>query len=296
MYEMSDIWQMMFGKGCSIGCSETIICDELSAAEVVRVQSFCDTVACYSATIVTNGSANVRYVDTLYTLAPNDLYIHSPEVPYSILDVSDDFRCLTIMVDNDFVLSPDAVNNGATIFIFMRIAQPKLTLSDNVAAHLLTLLRLAAHYCWSDKPFRREAMISLYHLMLLEVEAVLAPPVVERRLSPRVEDTVVRFLKLASSHYADQRSLAFYADRLCISTAYLSRVVRQATGHTVQDFLSGYLVIEASRLMRHTSLSVAEVADRLHFSEPSSFIRFFTRMRGMSPKAYRAYCARAMKL
>ncbi len=34
-------------------------------------------------------------------------------------------------------------------------------------------------------------------------------------------------------------------------------------------------------------LLIVEIADRLHFSETASFTRFFTRMKGMTPREFR---------
>ena len=47
------------------------------------------------------------------------------------------------------------------------------------------------------------------------------------------------------------------------------------------------LLMEAVWLLRSTDLPLAAIAERLHFSDHSSFGRFFTRMRGISPKRYR---------
>ena len=46
--------------------------------------------------------------------------------------------------------------------------------------------------------------------------------------------------------------------------------------------------IRASYMLQQTSLPIADIAVRLHFSETASFTRFFTRMKGMNPRAYRA--------
>ena len=46
--------------------------------------------------------------------------------------------------------------------------------------------------------------------------------------------------------------------------------------------------MEASYMLQQTSLPIADIAVRLHFSEAASFTRFFTRMKGMNPRVYRA--------
>ena len=46
-------------------------------------------------------------------------------------------------------------------------------------------------------------------------------------------------------------------------------------------------MMEASYLLQQTSLPIVQIADRLHFSESASFTRFFTRMKGMTPREFR---------
>jgi transcriptional regulator GlxA family with amidase domain len=45
--------------------------------------------------------------------------------------------------------------------------------------------------------------------------------------------------------------------------------------------------MEATYLLRHTSLSVAQIAEQLHFAETTTFARFFQRMKGINPKEFR---------
>ena len=59
------------------------------------------------------------------------------------------------------------------------------------------------------------------------------------------------------------------------------------TGRTVVDYINQMLLMEASWLLQTTDLSIAAISERLHFSDQSSFGRFFTRMKGMSPKRFR---------
>ena len=71
-----------------------------------------------------------------------------------------------------------------------------------------------------------------------------------------------------------------------ITPRYLSQIVREVSGRTVVDYINQMLLMEASYLLQQTSLPIVQIADRLHFSEAASFTRFFTRMKGMNPRAY----------
>ena len=88
-------------------------------------------------------------------------------------------------------------------------------------------------------------------------------------------------------HFAEHHDVAFYASGLCITPRYLSQIVRDISGRTVVDHINQMLLMESSYLLQQTSLPIADIAVRLHFSETASFTRFFTRMKGINPSEYR---------
>jgi transcriptional regulator GlxA family with amidase domain len=55
----------------------------------------------------------------------------------------------------------------------------------------------------------------------------------------------------------------------------------------VVDFINQLLLMEASWLLQSTTLGLAVIAERLHFADQPTFSKFFTRMKQVSPKAYR---------
>ena len=108
-----------------------------------------------------------------------------------------------------------------------------------------------------------------------------------RTTTKRVEEIYLDFLHLLSQHYVEHRDIAFYADQLCITTTYLSRIVRQVSGRTVGQYIDQMLLMEAAWLLQTTSLTVAQIADRLYFADTTTFGRFFNRLKGCTPKEYR---------
>ncbi|MBP5515066.1 MAG: AraC family transcriptional regulator [Bacteroidaceae bacterium] len=103
----------------------------------------------------------------------------------------------------------------------------------------------------------------------------------------RHEQLLHRFLKLVNVHGLNQRKIAFYADRLCITPNHLGAVIRQASGLTVVQWLNRYAVQQAKLLLRYTDLPIWEVAERLNFANPSFFTRFFHKETGITPSEFR---------
>ena len=64
-------------------------------------------------------------------------------------------------------------------------------------------------------------------------------------------------------------------------------IAGQISGRTVADFINQALAEEAALRLRKSSQSISQLAKDLHFSDQAAFTKFFIRMKGMTPKAFR---------
>lgn len=78
-----------------------------------------------------------------------------------------------------------------------------------------------------------------------------------------------------------------YANKLNISSGHLGKVIRQQTGKSAIEYIHERLVLEAKRLLFHTEHTMKEIAFELGFEEASHFNRFFKKLTGKTPLAYR---------
>ena len=100
-------------------------------------------------------------------------------------------------------------------------------------------------------------------------------------------DIFVKLITLISDHYPKERSVSFYADRLCLSPKYLSSMVKDICGYTVQDLVFKAIIRRTIFLMTSTSKTIQEISDELNFPNASAFGTFFKKHTGLSPKNYR---------
>lgn len=97
-----------------------------------------------------------------------------------------------------------------------------------------------------------------------------------------------KFIRLVHLHCASQRDVAFYAEKLCISTRYLSAITQKVTRTSAKEIIDEFLILEIKVTLQTTNLSLKEVAEHFRFPDQSFFGRYFKKHTGMSPKEYRA--------
>lgn len=98
---------------------------------------------------------------------------------------------------------------------------------------------------------------------------------------------VDRFLMMAQEHFRTQRLTEFYANQLGVSAKHLSRLLKQITGYTASEWIKNYLMLEAKVMLKSSTMSMREIADRLNFPSQSFFAKFFKNATGMTPKQFR---------
>ena len=68
---------------------------------------------------------------------------------------------------------------------------------------------------------------------------------------------------------------------------YFSRIVKDKTGRTAQEWISAVVIDEARRLLEDPENSIKDVAFKLGFPNQSFFGRYFLKYYGQLPSAYR---------
>lgn len=103
----------------------------------------------------------------------------------------------------------------------------------------------------------------------------------------RPADIYNEFMNLLSDNYREAHDVAFYADRLNISTRYLSQITNETVSKSPKQIIAEYLLREARQLLENTRLSVKEVSAALGFSSNALFCKFFKQLQGETAGDYR---------
>ena len=96
-----------------------------------------------------------------------------------------------------------------------------------------------------------------------------------------------QFQRLVSENYSQQRQMAFYADKLCLSPKYLSKLVKEVSGKSGPDWIDSYVKLEAKHLLKYSHMPIKEIVYRLNFPNQTVFYKYFKAHTGMTPTDYR---------
>lgn len=289
MYTLREAWAKMHGEEPVEQWDGKMYCGETDAALTWRTNETSGYIAAYTFTLVTEGWLTIAYNGRQLTLRPDDLYVYSPGMPVSIVAVSGDYHGICLLADEYVTIESPTVRDLLNIAYapIVQLHQPRITLSHHDALRLHAKMR-EIHACLhSDHIYKAEVLRLLYAVFLLDLHDAREKHIPQRTVPQRTEEIFIGFIRLLPLHFAEHHDIAFYASRLNISTVYLSRVVRQVSGRTVAGYVNQFLTMEASFLLCTSTLSITQIADRLHFSDTPSFSKFFSRMKGQSPREYR---------
>ena len=109
----------------------------------------------------------------------------------------------------------------------------------------------------------------------------------ESRSSARLNQVFERFIALVTEYHTSERGMAFYADKLCLTPKYLSKLVKQATGRSAPDWIDSFVILEAKNMLKYSDKTIKEIVFALHFPNQSVFYKFFKAHTGMTPSEYR---------
>jgi AraC-like DNA-binding protein len=100
--------------------------------------------------------------------------------------------------------------------------------------------------------------------------------------------------ELIDVHYKEHKQPHVYASLMNLSASYLNNLCKQMLGKTLSDLIQERVTLEAKRFFAYSHLTISQVSDKLHFSEPSYFIRFFKKQTGVTPEQFREQINRAI--
>ncbi len=125
-------------------------------------------------------------------------------------------------------------------------------------------------------------------------EPIRIPPrgIVERQSTDFPNETdqlVVRAARLIRQRACDRITVTDVVDALPVTQRSLERRFRAVFGHTLRDEIIQARMNEAKRLLTDTTLPMAQLAERVGFTDAKHFSTMFRKAVGMPPSRYRQH-------
>lgn len=97
----------------------------------------------------------------------------------------------------------------------------------------------------------------------------------------------MRYTTLLERDFRSGLGVADYAAALGVTPTHLTRACKRASGLPAHALLQDRVIFEARRLLKETTLPVAQVSSELGFTSPAYFTRAFQQRTGKTPTAFR---------
>lgn len=136
--------------------------------------------------------------------------------------------------------------------------------------------------------WRGAALSALLSALLIGIARLAEDaPMAAARGSGRPARHFQQFQQLLESHYRTQKDIAWYAQAVGVTATQLNRVCRQQADQSALQLIHARLLAEAQRDLLFSDLDVKQIAMTLGFADAGYFSRFFTRLAGQTPTAFR---------
>lgn len=231
---------------------------------------------------VLRGTAHISVNLVEYEVQAQTLMIAPPNSLIELIELSDDYDFQVIVLEDGFL--PTVQGSSTTDLYGQHGIRVRLT--DGEWKHTTDFFALLWNSMQSA-PFRREEVQHLVLALLYNIRYIHDREQTHVSSHPsRQEEVFRRFIALVNEHGKRERNVSFYAERLYLTSHYLSTVIRETSGQTVMQWINQAVILEAKVLLKHSDLLVFQISDALNFPNPSFFSKFFKRMTGMTPAEY----------
>ncbi len=123
--------------------------------------------------------------------------------------------------------------------------------------------------------FHREVMINAIQCMIIDFFDFHAELYGNNKISNQYAQIINKFLSLLEQgDYVEHRDVSYYANKLCITSKYLSEVTKQVSGFSANYWITRYTALEISRQLRNKNLTISDISDNFNFSSLSYFTRY----------------------
>jgi AraC-like DNA-binding protein len=242
-----------------------------------------------------SGHNRAEYADKVIEIEKNALLFATPKVPYHWLPQDFDQSGYFCIFTDEFLVQTKSGVVLDDLPIFKSGGYPVFQVTEEDAEEIGHIFRkmqkeLSSDYVYKYDLLRNYTLELIHYGQKLQPATALHPA---HSASARVSSLFAELLERQFPIESTQQQLRLrtpkdYADTLSVHVNHLNKVLKEHTGKTTTDLISGRILQEAKILLKQTDWNVSEIAYCLGFEEVAHFSNFFRKQTNFSPMAFRA--------
>ncbi len=235
------------------------------------------------------GKSIAEYADKVIEIEKNALLFATPKIPYNWVPQTLDQKGYFCIFTDEFLVQSKSGVVLDELPIFRPGGYPVFQISDQEAYEMVVLFKkiqeeIVSNYLYKYDLIRNFVMEMIHFGQKLQPLTTYNTHNASARVSSLFIELLERQFPIASPQQKLYlRTAKDYADRLAVHSNHLNKVLKETTGKTTTEHISGRLVQEAKILLRQTDWNISEIAYSLGFEQLSHFSNFFKKQTSLSP-------------
>ena len=286
--------RQMVPSGISLGIGDDFFISRLQEKPEYVHLKYPFRVDCYVAAYCVEGTVDCSVNLTDYHLTTGTLLLFTPGniVRITEPEPTQQLRLTLICASTSFITGIGINPSKFLIEAMDVLRDPCIHLSTDEAEMLHKYVNLALDITKTNPQFIKESIGGLVSSVFYQFAGFLADSKRRQDMetpvrTSRQRQMLEQFIKLAINDHAREHLVGYYADKMCVTPKYLSKIVKEASGRSVPDWLNELLILDAKNMLRHSDMTIKEISARLNFPSQSFFFRFFKNHTGQTPTQYR---------
>lgn len=231
-----------------------------------------------------------------YTLTEKSLAVSTPGNIIKVSKINQqeikDHRYILVGISEEFVRDikldfTKLLNDSITI-----LDMPCIKLQDEELSIALKYIELIDHIIHTKISNKEFAIADIVSSIFYVIGSIWSDQINQidkrpRKVSNRTKMIFDRFIKLVTEHHNQHRLMSFYADKLCLTPKYLSKLVKDISGRSAPDWINSFVILEAKNMLKYSDMTIKMIVKELNFPNQSVFYKFFKSRTGLTPSEYR---------
>lgn len=240
--------------------------------------------------ICTAGKMQVEYDGKCITIQEGDLFLGVPSSVLSDYMISPKFDCKLLAIKPSELMSSGELHTQVISSAFYVKTHPVVHLTETDSQDVFAYYNLiCSRIRQAEHHYKNAEMRSLIKAFLLKVISIMdrEMEMPETESTAHGEQLVEKFVWMVNEDCGRNRLVEYYANRLNITSKYLSTLVRSSLNRTPTEIIQVMTMKEIERRLRYTDDSIKQISHAMNFPNTSFFGKYFKQHSGMTPNNYR---------